>query len=635
MLSDDESLAVVPDNTSGYTESTLSTLAQRQADITSTWWRRCLQFLNSTVLRRPNTFEEYVLHSEPNDCAFVSRYNKVVDLDLSDYLSISVDSLTLNSVHVPHPLVNFAKDEPLTESVLGELEESPIILFIHGLGGQMSQFEPVMSLLSQCLEILALDLPGFGDSRLKFAKDHLRNSLFSEKEIHDITTSVGAMAADDFAIDNLVNIIIQFIRQFVPPNKKLIIVGHSMGTHLLIKLSSKLDKLKVEGMVLLSPPPLHNDIAEPASANKPNHLGFFSLFIMKVPAFFNLFRVWDRLPGLFSTSVSRQLTDQAKLYTRVRQFRWNLDIDTNILLKYIRGFKKATYSELITAVSKFNNNPRDPRTYEKTLLVGGKDDKVTPIRVLGEVHGFLQDYWQRKVSHVVEIQNAGHALLLSKPEFISGLILNHLELNFPERLHLLPAWVLKLKAEISGDKWGMKNEMKWLQTQSISANITRKRGSEKAPLLGMKTLREGDAHHSPTVIEDKFYGASANQSTIDGNLIAIVDISADIPPYSPKKFEKILYYKCATVSKVVPDHVAIRRFIQLIDDIFASSTTENPLIAVHCHYGFNRTGFLICCYLIERLGWSVKEAIDGYRAAKPPGIKHPHFIDALYVRYER
>lgn len=200
-----------------------------------------------------------------------------------------------------------------------------------------------------------------------------------------------------------------------------------------------------------------------------------------------------------------------------------------------------------------------------------------------------------------------------------------------------PAWVLRLKAEISGDKWGLKNELKWLKTQSVSFNITRKLGTDAAPLLGMKTLREGDLKHSPQQIEHTFYEADGlleEGVKVRGTLIAIVDISADIPPYLPKSFQHITYYKCATVLKVAPDQSAVRRFIQLIDDILSSTEVENPLVAVHCHYGFNRTGFLICCYLIERLGWSVREAVEGFKAAKSPGIKHPHFIDALYVRYE-
>lgn len=121
---------------------------------------------------------------------------------------------------------------------------------------------------------------------------------------------------------------------------------------------------------------------------------------------------------------------------------------------------------------------------------------------------------------------------------------------------------------------------------------------------------------------------------VRGKLIAIIDISSDIPPYNPQSFKNIRYYKCATVSKVVPDQASIRRFINLVKEILDETDEEHPLIGVHCHYGFNRTGFLICCYLIEELGWSVKDAVEGFKLAKPPGIKHPHFIDALYVRYD-
>lgn len=58
-----------------------------------------------------------------------------------------------------------------------------------------------------------------------------------------------------------------------------------------------------------------------------------------------------------------------------------------------------------------------------------------------------------------------------------------------------------------------------------------------------------------------------------------------------------------------------------------------PVVGVHCHYGFNRTGFLIVSYLIERLGFRVQDAIDEFERQRPPGIRHGHFIDTLFVRY--
>ncbi|KAM9914272.1 hypothetical protein OXX69_000800 [Metschnikowia pulcherrima] len=615
-------------------EAGLKALAQKQHECTQSTWQKTIEFFKIAVFGRTNHFEHAVIHAERNDCAFVAKYSQVSAVDVSHVTSLSVDNVTLHTLHAPHPLVNFAKVEPLSEDTSREVAESPVLLFIHGMGGQMSQFEPAMRLLSQCSEIFALDLPGFGDSRLTPGK----SSTIDMSDQVLISESVKAMKWSDFQTDNIVEVIVAFVQQYIPKDKKLIIIGHSMGTHLSAKVARKLERSRVEGMVLLSPPKFVNDLSgrPPPVVKRRGIYKFLSIFAY-FPFLFNLFRVWDRLEGLSSKSVLRQLPSESSFYMKLRQFRWNLDIDTRVLLRYVNGFSGCKYSELIDAISRYNDNPNDPKAYQKTLLIGGLEDKVTPATVLGDVTSILLQHFGREVVQATTVKNAGHSILLAKPEFISGIILDHLESRFPERLHVSPAWVLKLKAEISGDKWGLKNELKWLQTQSVSYNITRKNGADVAPLLGMKTLREGDSEHSPQQLESTFYGKNgmlADGVTITGTLIAIVDISADIPPYAPKSLQHIKYYKCATVSKVAPDQSAVRRFIQLVDDILAATDEPHPLVAVHCHYGFNRTGFLICCYLIERLGWSVREAVEGFKRAKSPGIKHPHFIDALYVRYE-
>lgn len=614
-------------------DSDLQRMADRQRLKTNTSLRKFTQFLRG-VLGYPNEFEEYVIASERTDCAFVVKYSIVTTIDLSRISSLSVDSLTLHTLHAPHPLTNFAKGHLVAEKVNREVQESPALLFIHGLGGQMSQFEPLMSLLLQCLEIYALDLPGFGDSRIDF-KGHDRFTL-QERDL--IANSVGAMGWNDFKTDNIVKIIHAFVEQNIPENKNLLLIGHSMGTHLLIKLVTKLGRKRVEGLILLSPPKFTDNInvAVQKFIYSPTFLNPLWWFL-RLPYFFGLFRIWDRLEGLDSPSVLRQLPGDSNLLMKLRQFRWNLDIQNYSFLRYIEGFQHAKASELVDAISQFNDNPSDSKTYQKTLIIGGLEDKVTPISNVSDIGDFLSRTMRKNAVHMVQVKNARHSLLLVKPEFISGTILNHMEQKLPERLHLSPAWVLGLKASVSGDKWGLKNELKWKNTQSVSYNLARHNGSEIAPLLGMKTLREDDQDHSPQEIEKKFYSGKKvyiDGVEIRGSLVSVVDISADIPPYSPKSFKHIQYYKCATVSKVVPDGSAIRRFIQLIDDILGATENPEPLVAVHCHYGFNRTGFLICCYLVERLGWSVEEAVRGFKAAKEPGLKHLHFIDALFLRYE-
>lgn len=75
-----------------------------------------------------------------------------------------------------------------------------------------------------------------------------------------------------------------------------------------------------------------------------------------------------------------------------------------------------------------------------------------------------------------------------------------------------------------------------------------------------------------------------------------------------------------------------RSFIEIVDD-FAS---QKPLefIGVHCTHGFNRTGFLIASYLVEKHDCSVDAAIQTFAKARPPGIYKQDYITELYKRYE-
>ncbi|KAH8266560.1 hypothetical protein KR018_001419, partial [Drosophila ironensis] len=73
-------------------------------------------------------------------------------------------------------------------------------------------------------------------------------------------------------------------------------------------------------------------------------------------------------------------------------------------------------------------------------------------------------------------------------------------------------------------------------------------------------------------------------------------------------------------------------FIEIVDNFI----NERPfdVIAVHCTHGFNRTGFLIVSYMVERLDCSVEAALAVFAGARPPGIYKQDYINELYKRYE-
>nr|XP_025949185.1 mRNA-capping enzyme isoform X3 [Dromaius novaehollandiae] len=64
-----------------------------------------------------------------------------------------------------------------------------------------------------------------------------------------------------------------------------------------------------------------------------------------------------------------------------------------------------------------------------------------------------------------------------------------------------------------------------------------------------------------------------------------------------------------------------------------SDKNPSELIGVHCTHGFNRTGFLICAFLVEKLDWSVEAAVATFAQARPPGIYKGDYLKELFRRY--
>ncbi|MCJ1321285.1 hypothetical protein MMC15_006629 [Xylographa vitiligo] len=212
---------------------------------------------------------------------------------------------------------------------------------------------------------------------------------------------------------------------------------------------------------------------------------------------------------------------------------------------------------------------------------------------------------------------ASHALLYDHATYrtLAGLIQSFLADHIDDRLCL--GWQLQYLC--TEGKWEVKNLAKWQAVKPVSEPIA---GIFRA----MKTLREKDESHSPGIFVKDWKDM----------IKAVIDISHESPVYDPRGLESggIEYHKFPTVSKIPPTSEEVKDFIILVDQLrLSSSENDDRLIGVHCHYGFNRTGFFICSYLIEKEGCTVQQAIDMFHKARPPGIRHEHFIDTLFVRY--
>jgi len=80
-----------------------------------------------------------------------------------------------------------------------------------------------------------------------------------------------------------------------------------------------------------------------------------------------------------------------------------------------------------------------------------------------------------------------------------------------------------------------------------------------------------------------------------------------------------------------PPEESVKTFISLCKKFVEQHPLE--IIAVHCTHGFNRTGFLVCAFLIEVYDWSIDMAVNSYVGARKPGIYKESYLKDLYKRY--
>ncbi|XP_076230431.1 uncharacterized protein LOC116430766 [Nomia melanderi] len=113
-------------------------------------------------------------------------------------------------------------------------------------------------------------------------------------------------------------------------------------------------------------------------------------------------------------------------------------------------------------------------------------------------------------------------------------------------------------------------------------------------------------------------------------LKCIVDLTNTDRYYHGKEFTSrgIRYEKIWVRGREVPSMNEVKKFFKLMDD-FLSTSAEEDIIGVHCTHGINRSGYLICRYLVQQLGWDPEECIKTFAEARGYSIERPIYINAL------
>jgi pimeloyl-ACP methyl ester carboxylesterase/protein-tyrosine phosphatase len=512
----------------------------------------------------------------------------------------------------------------------------PLLVFMHGLGGSLSQFAPLLGSLVNVAPCFGLDMPGHGMSD------------FSPEDPDAYTSSAFRVlwrtAIEEYCEKN--------------NHQKVVLIGHSYGSSIAASLAvDPRFKFQVAGLVAICPKAIPPSRAEAMK---------FRAFLSLPDRIIDAVRWFDQRGGLDSKSVSRFVGEGAGVDLRRLQLRFNQASKTPVWKRVALGAipeydamgnahggicgsetwrtlrcplflvageadqvtKPLELAEIVASIAKPSaaTGKSSSASIPTADSVGGSLSSITAPRSSDQTAGILPNLTTTKTPHSTILKTAtlpapaAHALLYDHRTYrtLAGLIEDFLSVHISSTLSL--GW--QLQHLTTSGKWDVKNLEKWQRTQAVSGPLA------DNLLRALKTLREQDESHTPA----KFVAEWKDQ------IYAVIDISHDAPIYDTHTLEDggIQYHKFPTVSKIPPTPVEVADFIALVDRLRAemeASSNAHKAVAVHCHYGYNRTGFFCCSYLIERQNYGVQQALDAFREAKPPGIRHDHFVDALWVRY--
>uniref|UniRef100_A0A4W6EIA2 mRNA-capping enzyme n=1 Tax=Lates calcarifer TaxID=8187 RepID=A0A4W6EIA2_LATCA len=153
--------------------------------------------------------------------------------------------------------------------------------------------------------------------------------------------------------------------------------------------------------------------------------------------------------------------------------------------------------------------------------------------------------------------------------------------------------------------------------------------------LPMKTML-GPRYDDQVAEENRFHPSMLSNylKSLKVKMGLLVDLTNTTRFYDRNDIEKegIKYVKLQCKGHgECPSKETTTMFIRLCEHFMEKNPTE--LIGVHCTHGFNRTGFLICAYLVERMDWSVEAAVAAFAQARAPGIYKGDYLKELFRRY--
>ncbi|XP_058645375.1 RNA/RNP complex-1-interacting phosphatase isoform X2 [Onychostoma macrolepis] len=110
----------------------------------------------------------------------------------------------------------------------------------------------------------------------------------------------------------------------------------------------------------------------------------------------------------------------------------------------------------------------------------------------------------------------------------------------------------------------------------------------------------------------------------------IIDLTFTTRYYKVEDLPNTLYHlKIFTAGHEVPNDATILKFKKAVRHFLRDNENNDKLIGVHCTHGLNRTGYLICRYLIDVDGMNPQKAINLFNESRGHSIERQNYLDDL------
>ncbi|XP_017108507.2 RNA/RNP complex-1-interacting phosphatase homolog isoform X1 [Drosophila bipectinata] len=141
-------------------------------------------------------------------------------------------------------------------------------------------------------------------------------------------------------------------------------------------------------------------------------------------------------------------------------------------------------------------------------------------------------------------------------------------------------------------------------------------------------LRE---HVSAKVSQEKLRLAPESLMEAVPDLGLIIDLTNTSRYYNPESFTSndVEHKKLMIPGKETPSKDLAEKFCRLVANFLEDNADNDKLIGVHCTHGVNRTGYLICYFMITKMNKSPSESIETFAAARGHEIERQNYMSSL------